>query len=123
VPTLGYYGPPPALEERLPLIVVVNRETHSAAEQFAALLRDNGRATIVGEPSGGSACGTFTGEGTAFTLPYSGGRVHVPDCVRLRADGSNERQGIIPDHLIPWAPSDSAYQRARKALEVLVRVQ
>lgn len=119
---MGYYGVPPALPERLPLIVVVNRETHSSAEQFVALLRDNGRATIVGEPSAGTGCGTFTGTGTAFTLPHSGGRVHVPDCVRLRADGSNERRGIIPDQLIPWAPSDSAYQRARKTLEALEKL-
>lgn len=119
---MGYYGVPPVLPERLPLIVVVNRETHSSAEQFAALLRDNGRATLVGEPSAGTGCGTFTGTGTAFTLPHSGGRVHVPDCVRLRADGSNERRGIIPDHLLPWAPSDSAYQRARKTLEALEKL-
>jgi hypothetical protein len=43
----------------------------------------------------------------------------VPDCVRLRADGSNERRGIVPDRLLPWAPSDSAYQHAEKAAEAL----
>ncbi|HTN48100.1 MAG TPA: S41 family peptidase [Burkholderiaceae bacterium] len=115
------YGEFPTGITSLPLTVMIDRETHSAAEQFAALLRDNGRAIVVGEPSAGAACGTFTDTGTAFVLPSSGARVAVPDCVRLRADGSNERRGIVPDRWVPWAPSDSAYQRARKAADSLLQ--
>ncbi len=113
------YGAFPIGITSLPLVVLIDRETHSAAEQFSAMLRDNGRATLVGEETAGAACGSFTTEGTRFVLPSSGARISVPDCVRLRVDGSNERRGIAPDRTVPWAPSDSAYQRARKMVDVL----
>jgi Peptidase family S41 len=117
---LAPFGPPPQRVTRRPIIVLVNDGTHSAAEMFAAVLQDNRRATVIGAPTAGAACGTFTRRGTHFTLPASGARVRVPDCVRLRADGSNERRGIMPDRIVPWAPSDSAYQRAQKALETIL---
>jgi len=40
----------------LPLYVVLDRETWSAAEYFAALLQDHA-ATVVGEVIGGAGCG------------------------------------------------------------------
>jgi hypothetical protein len=43
----------------------------------------------------------------------------MPDCVRLRADGSNEVNGVRPDVLVLWARRDSPYQRAEKLLWVL----
>lgn len=125
--TLGSFDPwghpvPPGVN-RLPLVLLVNEETHSAAEQIAALLQDNRRARIVGSVTAGAACGTFTPRGTAFTLPHSGASVHVPDCVRLRADGSNERRGIVPDVLVPWGPSDSPWLRTLKAARTLERLR
>ena len=106
----------------LPLTVFVDNRTHSSAEQFAAMLQDHRRALLLGVPTAGAGCGHYIGgDGTAFTLPESGARVEVPDCVRLRADGSNERRGIVPDRLLPWAPSDSAWQRAVKAAVALAR--
>jgi len=47
--------------------------------------------------------------------------VRVPDCVRLRADGSSERRGIVPDVLVPWGPADSPMMRVEKAAAVLAR--
>lgn len=122
--TLGFSasGPDPAAPaaQTLPLFVLVDENTHSAAEQFAAMLQDHRRATLLGAVTAGAGCGHYTGgEGTSFTLPASGARVQVPDCVRLRADGSSERRGIVPDRLLPWAPSDSAWQRAAKAAAAL----
>ena len=116
---VAWYGPASVGITQLPLVVIVNDDTHSAAEQFAAVLRDNQRAQIVGAPTAGAGCGTFTEKGTGFTLPSTGAVVHVPDCVRLRTDGSNERRGIVPDQLVPWAPSDSAFQRAQKTVDAL----
>lgn len=118
------WGPqvPPGVN-RLPLVLLVNEETHSAAEQFAALLQDNRKARVIGSVTAGAACGTFTARGTSFVLPRSGARVHVPDCVRLRADGSDERRGIVPDVLVPWAPSDSPWLRTAKAAEALARLR
>lgn len=122
--TLGFAasGPGPAAPAATtsPLFVLIDDDTHSAAEQFAALLQDHRRATLLGVVSAGAGCGHYTGgDGTSFTLPASGARVRVPDCVRLRADGSSERRGIVPDRLLPWAPSDSAWQRAAKAAAAL----
>lgn len=118
------WGPavPPGIN-RLPLVLLVNEETHSAAEQFAALLRDNRKARLVGGVTPGAACGTFTSRGTGFTLPRTGAHVHVPDCVRLRADGSNERRGVAPDVMVPWAPSDSPWLRTVKAVRALERLR
>lgn len=118
--TVEPWGPavPPGVN-RLPLVLLVNEETHSAAEEFAAMLQDNRKTRVVGSVTAGAACGTFTTRGTAFTLLHSGARVHVPDCVRLRANGSNERRGIVPDVVVPWAPSDSPWQRTVKAAQTL----
>lgn len=115
----AWYGSFPAGVATRPLAVLVNHETHSSAEQFTALLRDNRRAVVVGIPTSGAGCGTFTDLSTTFTLPSTGAQVHAPDCVRLRRDGTNERDGIVPDQLVPWRRSDSAWQLARKAARVL----
>jgi C-terminal processing protease CtpA/Prc len=79
-----------------PLAVLVDGGTGSAAELFAATLKDNGRATIIGAHTVGSGCG-YTNGGIPLTLKHSGVEVKFPDCVRLRADGSNEVAGIAPD--------------------------
>ena len=104
--------------DRLPLYVLVDRDTWSAAEYFAALLQDNHAATVIGELTGGAGCG-YTNGGIPTQLKNSKAEVQMPDCVRLRADGSDEVNGIIPDVLIPWAKRDSAYQRARKLINAL----
>ena len=103
---------------RLPLSVVVDRETWSAAEYFAALLQDNHAATIVGELTGGAGCG-YTNGGIPTRLRNSGAEIRMPDCVRLRADGSDEVNGVTPDVLVPWAERDSQYQRVKKLEAVL----
>ena len=95
-----------------PVIVLTDQETWSAAEQFAALLQDNGAALIVGARTGGSGCGHTWG-GTPTRLTNSGATLELPDCVRFRADGSNEVRGIIPDLLLPWRANDGRAFRAR----------
>src|SRR3546814_18373422 len=50
-PADWYDAPRPAV----PLYVVVNARTGSAAESFAYTLQQAGRATLVGEASGGAA--------------------------------------------------------------------
>lgn len=108
---------------RLPLYVLVDQRTASAAEYFAAMLQDNKAATIVGVPTFGAGCGHTNG-GIPTTLKNSGARLSLPDCVRFRADGANEVAGVAPDVLVPWSAHDSAFQRAAKAktaLNALVR--
>jgi len=96
----------------------VDRGTWSAAEYFAALLQDNHAATVIGELTGGAGCG-YTDGGIPATLKNSGAQLKMPDCVRFRADGSNEVNGITPDILLPWSGHDSDFQRVSKLLAAL----
>ncbi len=100
------------------LLVLVDRGTASSAEYFTAMLRDNRAATVIGEPTVGAGCG-YTNQGIPTVLKHSRARVKIPDCVRLRADGSNEVAGITPDVLIPWRRNDSLYQRVQRVFDVL----
>jgi hypothetical protein len=102
----------------LPLYVAVDRDTWSAAEYFAALLQDNHAATIFGEVTGGAGCG-YTNGGIPAKLKNSRAPLKMPDCVRFRADGTNEVNGVIPDGLLPWSGHDSDFQRAEKLLAAL----
>ncbi|HEY8212004.1 MAG TPA: S41 family peptidase, partial [Myxococcaceae bacterium] len=79
-----------------PLYVLMNRNTASAAELFAAILRDNGAATLVGERSLGAGCGYIDGA-NRIQLRHSGLKLRAPNCVRFRRDGANEVDGIAPD--------------------------
>ncbi|MCI0390615.1 MAG: S41 family peptidase [Acidobacteria bacterium] len=99
------------------LFVLVDRGTASAAEYFAAILRDNGSATIVGEKTLGSGCG-YTNGGLRLALPNSGLHVQMPDCVRYRQDGGNEVEGVTPD-LKAWEKDDSRAARLGKLLRAL----
>ena len=108
----------PESPKTLPLYVVVNRDTWSAAEYFAAVLQDNHAATIVGEVTGGAGCG-YTNGGIPAKLKNSGALLKMPDCVRFRADGSNEVNGITPDLLLPWSGHDSDFQHVKKLLVAL----
>jgi hypothetical protein len=104
-----------------PLVVLVDHGTASAAEGFAAILRDNGAATVLGERTWGAGCG-YTDGGIRHVLPHTGLDVRLPDCVRSRADGSNEVDGVMPDITVPWRDGDDGLARARLVREVLSRV-
>ncbi len=101
-----------------PLAVLVDERTASAAETFAALLRDNGAAVLVGEPTYGAGCGWELGQSWT-TLPATGAKLYVPDCVAFTADGANAVGGLEPDVVVPWRSFDNPYQRARRAAETL----
>jgi hypothetical protein len=102
------------------LMILADRGTWSSAEYFAAMLRDNNAATIIGEPTGGAGCG-YTNGGIPIFLKNTGAKVKIPDCVRLRADGSNEVAGITPDMLVPWRANDTRFQRANRVFDVLAK--
>jgi hypothetical protein len=97
----------------LPLVVLVDEGTASAAEDFAEILQDHHAALIMGSSTVGAGCG-FTNGGIPTVLPRSGGHVRIPDCARLRADGLNAVAGVTPDILLPLLERDSSYQRAKK---------
>jgi len=103
---------------KLPLLVLIDKDTWSAAEYLPAILQDNKAATIIGELTGGAGCG-YTNDGIPTVLKNSGGTVKMPDCIRLRADSSNEVDGVTPDVLVAWAARDTPIQRAHKLELVL----
>ena len=96
------------------LFVVMDRGSASATELFAALLRDNGAAMLVGERSVGAGCGYMNG-GVQLELESVRMTLRAPDCARLRASGENERAGLAPDLPLDWAREDRA-GKARMAL-------
>lgn len=100
------------------LLVVVDRETASSAEYFAAILADNGAAKVVGEPTVGAGCGYANGVAPTV-LSHTGALARMPNCVRYRADGTNEVEGITPDELVPWRGNDMPAQKARRLLAAL----
>src|SRR5690606_16187901 len=101
-----------------PLFVMIDERSASASEGFAALLRDNGAATVIGTPSLGAGCG-YTNGGISTVLKNSKLRLYMPDCVRYRPDGTNEINGITPDVMVPWRRNDTAVQKFRRLNAIL----
>lgn len=105
-----------------PLYVLIDEGSASASEHFAALLKDNGAAVLIGEPTYGAGCGWMSGGDQAVILEESRAELHVPDCVWTRADGANELAGIEPDILVPWRFYDNPLQKVRRLAAVLKRL-
>jgi hypothetical protein len=105
---------------RGPLIVLINRNTGSAASEFAAVLKDNHAALLVGEPADGG-CGHALDD-PPVRLKHSGAIFEMPDCARFRADGTNEITGVEPDILIGFTATDGPHARAQRLLEKLPTV-
>ncbi len=99
-----------------PVTVVVDDTTYSAGEMAAAVFADNHIAQLVGEKTGGDGCGFMYSSN--FTLPASGMRVRIPNCVRLRRDGADEVAGIAPDISLPSYAGESSAQHAARIIEL-----
>jgi len=116
--TAGYGAHPRAWTA--PVIVLVDDNSASATELFAAMLQDARAATVIGAPTVGAGCGWTMGQyESSRILAHSGARVMIPDCARLRADGTNEIDGIQPDLLIGFRRADSPNQRAARLAKAL----
>jgi C-terminal processing protease CtpA/Prc len=100
------------------LIVLLNQGSASATEGFAAKLRDNHAAEQVGAPTFGAGCGHTDGSEPTI-LKNSGAKLELPDCVRWRADGTNEVMGVQPDILVGLRDHDGPHQRARRIAAAL----
>ena len=84
-----------AVAADVPLVVLVDYGTASAAEIVAAALRDNERATIVGEPTFGT--GTIL---NTFTLS-DGSALRIGVLEWLTPDGELVfRVGLTPDEVV-----------------------
>lgn len=103
---------------RGPLLILVDGDSASASELFAAMLQDGRAAVVIGAPTFGAGCGHASGAGPVH-LKNSGGVISMPDCLRLRADGSNEVAGVQPDLLIGFREYDTPRERVERLARVL----
>jgi hypothetical protein len=98
-----------------PLLVLVDDASASATELFASMLQDAHAALVLGAPTLGAGCGWTMGQyESSRILERSRARVMIPDCTRLRADGSHELDGIQPDLLLGLRRTDTPRQRAAR---------
>ena len=95
-----------------PAYAVTDTHTYSAAEQFAASFQNNRIGKTVGEHTAGDGCG-FVADLPPLVLPNSHLAFRMPNCVRLRADGTDEVAGVAPD--LPVTPLKDESPRARAA--------
>jgi hypothetical protein len=93
-----------------PAYLLTDKGTASAAEMFAAVMRDNGIVRTIGVRTLGLGCG-FMDDSETAVLPSSRLRFRIPNCVRLRADGSDEVAGIAPD--LPVLPAEGESEAGR----------
>lgn len=89
----------------IPMAVLVNADSYSAAEFFAAALREYGVAEVVGEPTCGK--GNFQqtyrlSDGSAASI--SVGKYYTPNGVSLADEG-----GLVPD-VVVTVDEDTAYK-------------
>ncbi len=105
---------------RGPIMLLVDGSTGSAAEEFTAVLQDNRSAVVIGAPTAGAGCGHTDG-GTPTTLSHSGGILELPDCARIRLDGSNEVGGIDPDVVIGFRSTDGFRRKGLRLASALPR--
>ena len=106
-----------------PVYVLTDGKTASAAEMFGAVVQDNGVAKIVGTTTEGDGCG-FMDDAGLVELPHSHLRFRVPNCVRLRRDGTDEVAGVKPDlTLIPKEGEDTRARSARMIELISVDLQ
>lgn len=101
------------IADGLPMVVLVNKGSASAAEIVAGALQDNGRAIIVGNR-------TF-GKGTVQTI-FPLGRhsaVKLTTAVYLRPSGRTVEGGIEPDQSISLDDEIDGDEQLSRALELL----
>jgi carboxyl-terminal processing protease len=105
----------PSHATRLPLVVVVDQASASAAEVVAAALHDNDRAALVGENTYGKALvQTVTPLPNGAALKLTTARYLTPAGIDI------SRQGVRPDVLAvddPRTPTDEALSAALLRLQ------
>lgn len=103
-----------------PAYVITDARTGSSAEMFAALAQDRGVARTVGTATDGDGCG-FMGESPRHVMPHLRLKIAIPNCVRLRADGSDEVKGVAPDIQVAPTDGESERERAARAIGAILR--
>jgi hypothetical protein len=77
------------------LVILVDRQTASAAKDAAVIVKDNHLGYIAGEETGGSA--SEATEVCHIFLPNSGIDCQIPSAYYLRPAGYDDGRGVLPD--------------------------
>jgi carboxyl-terminal processing protease len=105
---------------RIPLVVLVDRNTASASEIVTGALKDHGRATVVGTNTFGK--GVFQ---EVTELPNGGalditvGHYFTPNGTNLGAGGVKPGAGIVPNVRVADNPKTPRDEQLAKAFSVL----
>jgi len=92
----------------IPAVVLVDRNSFSAAEYFAAMLSEYGRAEVIGEQTTGKSRMQ-----TSLALP-AGGALHISTAQYLTKNrvSLHDIGGFTPEHLIMLSEQESALLRS-----------
>ena len=95
------------LTGKRPMVVLINGRTGSASELFAAVLRDNNRALLLGTRSGGKGIAQDTIEvGNGFKLQITNG-VFLPPSGQWFGDcGQTVKDGVEPHLTVAYEGED-----------------
>lgn len=92
-----------------PLLILADRNTGSASEDFVAWLQQNRIATVMGNRTAGAGCGYVNG-GTRTQFRASPFDAMMPNCARYLDNGRNEIEGLTPDVELPMQEDDAGKQ-------------
>jgi hypothetical protein len=94
------------------IFVLINGGSFSASSLVAAYLKDTGRATFVGQETGGTIEGCNAGVTPYYKLPHTKLRVRMP-AFRIVHDVSPQitGNGILPDHRVDYTFQDIVTRR------------
>jgi C-terminal processing protease CtpA/Prc len=98
-----------------PVLVLADRNTASASEDFVGWMKDGGAGRILGARTAGAGCGYVDG-GTRTVLKVLPVDVRMPNCARFMNNGANEIEGIEPDVELPMDQPDKAVQALARLL-------
>lgn len=99
---------------QLPVVIIINRFSASGSEVLAAALRDNGRATIIGEKSFGK------GTVNVSNNLSDGGQLYVSIAKWLTPNGTQiDGIGIRPDIPVQLSDQDIDAQRDVQLIEAI----
>ena len=124
-PTEVYVARGGAIPTSIPMVVLVNRDTASAAEIVTGALKDRGRAKVVGTNTYGK--GVFqeieplpNGGALDFTV----GEYFTPNGTNLGGGGVKEGRGITPNvyaSIAPGAKTDTQFTAAERTVAAEVQ--
>ena len=97
------------------IYVLINGSSFSASAIIAAKLKNDNRAILVGEETGGANDGTVAGRFSTITLPHS--KLELPIGIMLISPNitpTNTMKGVTPHHNIPVTAFDILQKKNRE---------